>query len=62
MKDDCNVLKCLVGCINIFLIYFTYFIEVSQNVEHFVGQFGIQNPIILDSFKFAVPLISDSVN
>ena len=30
---------------------------MSQNFAHFVGKFGIHNPIILDSFKFAVPLL-----
>ena len=29
---------------------------MSRNFAHFVGQFGIENPIILDSFKFSVPL------
>ena len=29
---------------------------MSQNFAHFVGQFGIQNTIILDSLKFSVPL------
>ena len=29
---------------------------MSRNFARFVGQFGIQNPIILDSFKFSVPL------
>ena len=55
LKDDSIVLNCLVGCINIFLI-FTYFIKMSRNFAHFVGQFEIQNPIILDSLKFSVPL------
>ena len=28
-----------------------------QNFANFVGQFKIQNPIILDSFRFSVPLL-----
>ena len=28
-----------------------------QNFAHFVGQFGIQNLIISDSFKFSAPLL-----
>ena len=35
---------------------FTYFIKMLQNFAHFVGQFWIQNHVILDSFKFSVPL------
>ena len=31
---------------------------MSSNFARFVGQFWIQNPIILDGFKFSVPLIS----
>ena len=30
---------------------------MSQNFAHFVRQFGIQNPVILDSFKFSVHLL-----
>ena len=29
---------------------------MSQNFACFFGQFWIQNPIIVDSFKFSVPL------
>ena len=29
---------------------------MSKNFALFVGQFGIQNPIISDSFKFSAPL------
>ena len=34
---------------------------MSQNFARFVGQFEIQNPIILDSFKFSVPLLTQPV-
>ena len=30
---------------------------MSQNFAHFVGQLGIQNLIISDSFKFSAPLV-----
>ena len=30
---------------------------MSQNFARFVGQFEILNPIILDGFKFSVPLV-----
>ena len=30
--------------------------KMSQNCAHFVGQFGIKNPILLDRFQFSVPL------
>ena len=33
-----------------------------QNFARCVGQFEIQNPIILDSFKFSVPLVSLNVH
>ena len=58
LKDDDVVLNGIVGCIKIYVSfsYFTYFIEMSLNFVYFVVQFGIQNPIILDMFKFFVPL------
>ena len=30
---------------------------MSRNFARFVGQFEIQNPIILDRLKFSVPLV-----
>ena len=58
LKDDYIVLNCLVGCIKIFfdILLLIFVIKMSQSFRHFVGQFGIQNPIILDSFKLSVPL------
>ena len=56
LKDVYIVIKCHVGCINIILIYFTYFIKILQKAAHFVGQFGIQSPITLESFKLSLPL------
>ena len=58
LKDDYIVLKCLLRCMQIFFFYFTYLTKMSSNFARFVGQFWIQNPIILDGFKFSVPLIS----
>ena len=48
-------LNCLGGCIHIIII-FIYLSKMSQNCAPFVGQFGIQNLIISDSFKFFAPL------
>ena len=45
------------GCIHIFFFNFTNFSKMSQNFAPFVRQFGIQNLIISDSFKFSAPLL-----
>ena len=60
LKDVYIGLNCLVGCINIFLIFYLIY-QMSQNFAHFVREFGIQNPIILDSLKFSISLHAAAV-